>query len=130
MRCYSSTIFGILFLVIMLMSGCVTKAKIPRVISSVDELLKNPAQEEEVDIYGQVSLLDELFCPCFELSSGGEKILVWYDLMVEEDGGESPAVSVEHIDNGDQVIVTGVLKLTGAQSNPYELWAIEIEKVD
>jgi len=45
---------------------------------TVAELLANPVHNTEVGIYGKVSLLGELFCPCFELTSGEEKVLVWY----------------------------------------------------
>ncbi len=43
--------------------------------------------DTEVVIYGEVSLLGDLFCPCFELTSGGEQVMIWYDLVVED--GES-----------------------------------------
>ncbi|MBN1134665.1 MAG: hypothetical protein JXA38_07135 [Methanosarcinaceae archaeon] len=43
-----------------------------RDILNVYELLGNPVYDVEVEIYGRVGLLDELFCPCFELASGGE----------------------------------------------------------
>ena len=93
---------------------------------NVSALLADPAYNTEVAIYGQVSLLGELFCPCFELRSGGEAVMVWYDLMVDEDGGVRPAVSVEGIDNGDWIVVTGALQSGGA--DPAEFWASGIEK--
>ena len=80
---------------------------------SVAELLAKPVYDIEVTIYGEVSLLGELLCPCFELGSGGEKVQVWYDLMVENDGAERSAVSVEGINNGEKIIVTGELKGEG-----------------
>ena len=80
---------------------------------TVAELLENPVYDTEVEIYGKVSLLGELFCPCFELTSGGQIVQVWYGLMVENGGTERPAVSVEGINNGDRVIVTGELKGEG-----------------
>ncbi len=95
---------------------------------SVSELLENPVYDTEIRVHGQVSLLGELFCPCFELTSGGKKVQVWYDLMVEDDGTESPAVSVEGIQNGDQVVVTGELKTAGAHTSPNDFWASKIEK--
>jgi inhibitor of cysteine peptidase len=95
---------------------------------SVAELLANPVYDEEIQVYGEVSLLGELFCPCFELTSGGQTLAVWYDLMVDEDGTARPAVSVEGVDNGDTVRVTGELKTGDGQAPPDEFWASAIEK--
>jgi len=97
---------------------------------SVSELLEKPIYDTEVKIYGEVSLLGELFCPCFELTSGGGKVLVWYGLMVEDDGTERPTVSVDGIQNGDQVIVTGELKTEGAHRSLNDFWARRIEKAE
>lgn len=93
---------------------------------SVSELLADPAYGTEVAIYGQVSLLGELFCPCFELRSGNETVMVWYDLMVDESGEARPAVGIEGIQNGDWIMVTGELQAGGA--NPAEFWAASVEK--
>jgi hypothetical protein len=49
---------------------------------------------------------------------------VWYDSMVEDDGTVRPPVNVDHVENGDWVIVTGELKTAGEQRN--DLWAEEI----
>ena len=95
---------------------------------SVSELMENPIYDTGVRVYGQVSLLGELFCPCFELTSGGKKVVVWYGLMVEDDGTERPAVSVEGIQNGDRVVVTGELKTAGTHTSPNDFWASSIEK--
>lgn len=122
-------LLGILLLGIGLMSGCIKEPRKPEGALSVSELLENPIYDTEVRIYGRVSLLGELFCPCFELTSDEEKIVVWYGLMVEDDGTERPPVSVEDIQNGDQVIVTGELKRAGVHSSLHDFWASEIEKV-
>jgi len=84
--------------------------------------------DTEVEVYGKVSLLGQLYCPCFELSSGGDKVQVWYDLMVEDNGTERPAVSVEGIENGDYVIVTGELKTEGTHTMLNDFWASSIKK--
>ena len=97
---------------------------------SVSELSENPVYDVEVKIYGQVSLLGELFCPCFELTSGGETVQVWYGLMIEDDGTDRPAVSVEDIRNGDQVIVTGELKTEGVHTSLNDFWATKIEEAE
>ena len=120
---------GLLLIGVVLMIGCAKEAKKPEGALSVSEFLENPIYDTEVKIYGQVSLLGELFCPCFELTSGGEKLLVWYGLMVEDDGTERPAVSAEGIQNGDQVIVTGELKTAGVHRSLNDFWASKIEKV-
>jgi len=85
----------------------------PEATMSVAELLGNPVYDTELKIFGTVSLLGELFCKCFELTSGEQTVVVWYDTMVENDGTERPAVSVEGINNGDKVTVTGELKGEG-----------------
>ena len=121
-------LMGILLIGIGLMSGCMKEPRKPEGALSVSELLENPIYDTEVKIYGEVSLLGELFCPCFELTSGGKKLLVSYGLMVEDDGTERPTVSVEGIQNGDQVIVTGELKRAGVHSSLNDFWASEIEK--
>ena len=96
---------------------------------SVAELMENQVYDTEVKIEGEVSLLGELFCPCFELTSGGETVMVWYGLMVEDDGTERPSVSVEGIENGDHVILTGELKREGMHRSLNDFWASIIEKI-
>ena len=81
-----------------------------------------PVVETSVEIYGLVSALGELFCPCFELSSDDASIMVTYALFPEETGYSD--VSVEGIDNGDWVLVVGTLRTVGQL--PPELWATEI----
>ena len=96
---------------------------------SVAELLAKPRYDNEVSVFGTVSLLGELFCTCFELTSNGATVQVWYDSMTENDGAIQPAVDVTNIKNGDKVIVTGVLK--GKGGNHYsenDFWAAEIIK--
>jgi len=91
---------------------------------SIAELLANPVYDTAVTVYGEVSLLGELFCPCFELNSGGEKIQVWHGLMVENDGTERPAVEVTGINNGDNIIVKGEMKgENGTHYSKGDFWA-------
>ncbi len=120
----------ILIIGIGLLSGCKKGPQKPEGARSVSELLESPVYDTELNIYGQVSLLGELFCPCFELTSGGEKVLVSYGLMVENDGAERPAVSVEGIQDGDHVIVTGELKTAGVHSSLNDFWASKIAEAD
>lgn len=123
-------LMGIVIIGIGLLSGCMKGPQKPEGALSVSELLESPVYATEVRIYGQASLLGELFCPCFELTSGGEEVLVWYGLMVENDGAERPAVSVEGIRNGDQAIVTGELKTAGVHSSLNDFWASKIEEAE
>jgi hypothetical protein len=127
------TTFVIALLTTMLLSaalavGCRQPPQKPQEATSVSDLLENPVYGEEVRVYGEVDLLGELFCPCFELISGETRLQVWYNLMTEADGTERPAVSVEGIDNGDLVIVTGELQAIGDPASPGDLWASSIEK--
>lgn len=109
-------------------TGCALEK--PEGALSVSELLENPVYDTEVRIYGEVSLLGQLDCPCFELTSGGEKVQVWYDLMVEDDGTERPAASVEGIENGDSVIVMGELKTAGQYRALNDFWAAIVVKIE
>lgn len=94
----------------------------PEGVLYVSELLANPIYGEQVKVYGKVDALGELLCPCFFLQSGGQSIDVWYDLM-DENEIQRPDVSVEGIDNGDWVVVTGELRDGGS------FWASSIEKI-
>ena len=108
-------------------SGCRREPQQPQDALSAADLVENPVYGEQVRVYGQVSLLGELFCPCFELTSEGKTIQVWYDLM-EEGDKQRPAVSVEGINNGDWVTVAGELQSIGDPPSPGNLWASSIEE--
>lgn len=92
---------------------------------SVAELLENPVNTE-IRIYGEVSLLGKLRCPCFELTSAEKSVMVWYAAMTEPDGTERPPVSVEVIRNDDKVIVTGELRSPSVK----DFWVSDIEKIE
>jgi len=109
-------------------NGGANRNDTPEEALSVAELLDNPVYDTAVPIQGEVTLLGELFCPCFVLVSGGETIQVWYGLMVEDDGTEKPPVSVEGIKNGDWVVITGELKKAGQHTALNDFWATSIEK--
>ena len=96
-------------------------------VRTVAELLANPVYDSLVKIHGEVSLLGELFCPCFMLSSGGKEIQVWYDAMVENDGGERPPANMHKFENGDRVQVIGKLKGEGGiHYYKGDFWASDI----
>ena len=152
---------------------------------TVGDLLESGIYDENITASGAVAMLGELLCSCFELSSGGQTMQVWYDTMVEDDdenglvccktyglgaemeevnveyswmpesvcvvpenfvgGGKEkvkpencdeelmhqwPAVSVEGIQNGDEVIVSGQLKSEGDNRGKNDFWIISIEKVE
>lgn len=131
MKTKLATLGFALILSALIFSGCgstgAQPAETPSDTLRVSELLENPVYDGEVTIGGQVSLLGELLCPCFELTSGGETVHVWYGLMVEDDGTERPAVGVEGVENGDTVIVTGELKTAGSHTSLNDFWASSIE---
>jgi hypothetical protein len=81
-------------------------------------------------VYGTVRDLGELLCPCFTLFEDDALLLVWYDLMVAEDGKTRPPVSVEDIDNGDEVVVTGELRRPGTETAVHNFWVSSIVKAD
>lgn len=114
---------------IVLLGGCAAGGGRPEGTLDVSALLADPVYDMEVKVYGQVSALGELLCPCFMLTSGGETLDVWYGLMVEDDGTERPPVSVEAIQNGDWVVVTGELRWSDGQLPSTTFWANGIETV-
>lgn len=82
MRNFSFGWLGTSLLVMsLLLCKCSSEIHIPEDALSVSKLLDYPVYASEVEIFGEVSLLGELFCPCFKLTSEGGEILVWYDLM-------------------------------------------------
>ena len=115
-------LMGILLIGMELVSGFVTEPQ-PEGALSVPELLDDPVYDTEVTIYGQVSQLREIKCPCFDLTCGGKSVMVWYAWYE----GDWPAVSVEGIQNGDRVIVSGELKIVRAD-RLNEFAASKIEK--
>ena len=123
----------ILFLVLIpaiLVLGCISQESgKPEESLSISELLKNPVYDTEVKVYGKVSALGELFCPCFTLTSDGKMLEVWYDFMVEDDRTQRASVSVEGIENGDWVTVTGELKSNTGTAPSTTFWASSIEKI-
>lgn len=124
-----------LLLIVILISvfflGCTkyeTENGISKETLNVSAVLEKPLYDTEIKIYGKVSLLGELRCPCFELTSDRKKVRVWYDLMVSDNETFRPSVSIEGIENDDWVIVTGELKRTGSGSIN-DFWASDIEKM-
>ena len=108
-------------------SGCRREPQQPQAAMTAADLVENPVYGQEIKVYGQVSLLGDLFCPCFELTSEGKTIQVWHDLM--EDGDKRrPAVSVEGLNNGDWVTVAGELQSIGNPPSPGNFWVSSIEK--
>ena len=81
----------ILPMAVLLVSGCGPRPQRPDGALTVAELLDEPVYDTQVQVYGQVSLLGELFCPCFVIESGGESLEVWYGLMVEDGGTDENA---------------------------------------
>jgi len=86
---------------------------------SVAELVNDPVSVE-VRVYGKVSDLGQLFCPCFRLTSVNESLQVFYDLMIDDQGNPLPGVNVDSLENGDWVIATGSLRNN-------DLWLESIE---
>ncbi|MCD4843847.1 MAG: hypothetical protein K8R25_05090 [Methanosarcinales archaeon] len=135
------TIIGLISLLaivaILMLMGCIEDKSTPAVSPtnsegtlSVYELLENPVYDTEVKVYGKVSALGELRCPCFALTFNEKSIEVWYDMMEEDDQTKRPAVSVEGIENGNMVIVTGELRSSTGTAPSTTFWASNIEKTD
>jgi len=106
-----------------------TRIRFPQDALSVKEFIKNPSYDTNVKIYGQISRLEEMLQPSFELTYNDKSLVVWYALMAEDDGSPRPSVIVDHIKNGDWVVVTGELKSEGIFREQGDFWAQEIENL-
>jgi hypothetical protein len=113
---------------VLISAGCVGEKTPPYVPTSTPTPAPAPTQTE-VNVHGDVSALGELFCPCFALTSDGKRLEVWYYMMKEDGGTERPAVSVEGIENGDPVVVTGELRSSTGTAPSTTFWASNIEKI-
>jgi hypothetical protein len=78
-------------------------------------------QTTSVAIYGRVGNLGAFFCPCFEIRSDGETVLVRHGLFDDE---EFPDLDVSELRDGDWILVSGLLRTSAGL--PPELWATEI----
>ena len=114
---------------VLLVSGCTSDdGEIPYPEgATVGELLANPEYDTPVYVTGTISDLGMLNCPCFHLTSGGETISVWYNMMVEDDRSELPAVDVSGLSNGEEVVLYGELKSEGDYRQKNDFWLIKIE---
>jgi hypothetical protein len=128
MRKKTITLLGIL-LISILVTGCSQEPQKPEGALSVAELLEYPIYDTETRVYGKVSALRELACSCFFLQSEGGNLHVWYDTMVEDNGTLRPSVSVEEIQNGDWVIITGELKSGGDHYSLNDFWLSHIQVI-
>ena len=93
-------------------------------IRKVGSLLLHPVYDTQVKTYGRVTGLGEMSCPCFIVSSGGERLEVWYNLTTQE-----PAADVPAIQNGDWVTITGQLKPGALGLGSRTFWASHIERL-
>jgi hypothetical protein len=119
----------VFWLISILLTGCSQEPQKPEGALSVAELLENPIYDTQTRVYGKVSALRELACTCFFLESDRESVHVWYDTMVEDGGTLRPSVSVEEIENGDWVIITGELKSGGDHYSLNDFWLSQIEVI-
>ena len=112
-----------------LVVGCTGAPQKPEGALSVAELMESPVYDTQISVFGQVSGLGEFLCPCFILTSDGENMEVWHDLMIEDSGAPRPAVSVDAVSNGDWVVVRGELKGSGVHVSQDTFWVSGIEVV-
>lgn len=118
---------GLLMRGAMLLSGCQTGLAQPQGALGVAELLEAPVYESQIRVYGQVSQLGELRCPCFALTDDGAILYIWYDAMVDDDESQWPPVDISGVANGDWVVGTGELRESDGFSGTF--WASGIEVV-
>jgi hypothetical protein len=99
-------------------------AGLPGSIRSAGSLLSHPVYDTQVKTYGRVSGLAEMSCPCFVVTSGGERLEVWFNLTAQEPVAEVPAIQ-----NGDWVTVAGQLKPGVLGLGGRTFWASHIERL-
>jgi hypothetical protein len=128
MKDRSRILYGILLLALVALASCGGASGGSGDVPDVEQVLENPEYHTEIQVSGQVKGLGEVMCACFELVVGDQSITVWYDTIIDADGTPRPPVSVEGIENGDWVIVSGELNRPGEFTDLYDLWASEITK--
>jgi len=99
-------------------------------VMSPAELLADPVYDEDIRLEGTVSMLGELFCPCFQLEGDGEFFEVWYDLMAVDSGEPWPKVDVDGIENGDEIVITGHLRENTGSLPSKTFWLKSFEKAE
>jgi hypothetical protein len=62
-------------------------------------------------------------CPCFIVTSGGERLEAWYNLTAQEPARVPP------IQDGDWIVVTGQLKPGVLGLGGRTFWASHIERL-
>jgi hypothetical protein len=116
---------------VLVVSGCgLLRGGPPSDPETVAEALATAEPEEAVFVQGEISLLGELFCPCFVISSGGASAVVWYDLMADGDVSHDP-VDVSGFTNGDVVRVEADVRPDQDPGTGLAvLWAFRIEPME
>ncbi|MGD8753416.1 MAG: hypothetical protein PVG14_18450, partial [Anaerolineales bacterium] len=118
----------------LILSSCSQEPSRPEGAITSAELLAEPVYNTPLKVYGQVSGLGVFECPCFALKSGGERIYVWYDMMVEEEGSVNPLtrtpVDVGGIENDDWIVVTGELKYFENRKKHEDFWLTEFKVIN
>jgi hypothetical protein len=112
-------------------AGCGLRGGVPdpEEWPAVSEAFEVAEIGDTVRLDGVVTLLGELFCPCFHLTSDGATAVVWYDLMTDE-GGSFDAVDVASLASGDAAHVVGEYRSTDPGSGFPVVWAVEISPHD
>ena len=127
------TLFFFIIINALILSGCAKEPPKPEGAISSAELLVDPVYESEIKVYGQISGLGEFECPCFALKSEGDRIYVWYDMMVEDEGSVSPPtrlpIDIEGLENDDWIVVTGELKYFENRKKHEDFWLTEFEVI-
>ncbi|MBU1975832.1 MAG: hypothetical protein KKG59_05500 [Nanoarchaeota archaeon] len=90
-------------------------------VLSIAELLKTPTSAE-LEIYGEVSGLGELRCPCFNLTSENESIIVFYQNLSNE------SVQINELRNGNIIVVSGELVMSTLAESENQFQAKTITK--
>ncbi len=91
------------------LAGCgLIRGGPPEEADTVAAALAGAEAGDVLHVQGEISLLGEMFCPCFQLTSGGASVVVWYGLVDGE--GEYGGADVSAVANGDHAYVEGELR--------------------
>jgi hypothetical protein len=103
------------------------RSVIPAGAITTGDLLKNPVYGTEVKVYGKVSVLGQVDCMCFYLTSGDGTISVWYSYPSANDMHKSTRIDIDGLQNGDTAVVVG--RVNDLSDVPPSFWAINVTKL-
>lgn len=94
---------------------------------SCQQALEDGIYDTPMKVYGTVSEFDNVELYTFILTSGGRQLTVHFQNMIEDNGQRLTDLTVDNVENGNRVIVTGALKSAGKYRTQNSFWAFRID---